>query len=138
MCFRERWRDLQLRGVQRQNSDSHLVLPHIPHHLLPHRLFLDLIIWLHHLLHVLLAQVALVFLLGHPCWLPASSWQMEWVGGGRCAFGTWGFSDKQGGVPGCSGQFSTADPITPAPDDSSCCSVCLFHPLRMGARVGTL
>lgn len=75
--------DLQLRGVQRQSNDSHLVLPHIPHHLLPHRLFLDLIICLLHLLHILLAQVALVFLLGYPCWLPASSWyqQMGWMGG---------------------------------------------------------
>lgn len=34
-----------------------------------------------------------------------------------------GLLHKQGGMPGCSGQFSTADPITPAPDDSSCRSV---------------
>lgn len=52
-------RDLQLRGgVQGEGNGLHLVLPHIPHHLLPHRIFLDLINWLHHLLHVLLAQVA--------------------------------------------------------------------------------
>lgn len=39
-------------------------------------------------------------------------------------------------VPGCSDQFSTADPIAPAPDDSSCRPECLFHQPRMGARTG--
>lgn len=37
------------RRSQSEASDLHLVLPHSPHHLLPHRPFLDLIFWLHHL-----------------------------------------------------------------------------------------
>lgn len=42
-------------------------------HLLPHGLFLAPVIWLHHLPHTLLAQVALVFPLGHPFWPPSWS-----------------------------------------------------------------
>lgn len=42
---------------------------------------------------------------------------------------------SKGEMPGCSGQFSTADPITPAPDDSSS-SACVVHLLRTGARGG--
>lgn len=120
----------------------HLVLLHLPHHLLPQGLFLDLLIWLHHFPHVLLAQVALVFRLGHPCWPPAYSWYQPVgrVGGVDYlpeTFRTWGSSDKRTGMHGCPGPISsTADPDNPCflRTAAAAQSVCLSHLLRMGAR----
>lgn len=94
--------------IQREGCDSHLVLLHLPPHPSPSPRA-------HHLPHTLLAQVALVFPLGHPFWPP--SWSCVNSRGGwevGCLleiFRTWGSSDKAAGMPGCPGPI--ADPDNP-------------------------
>lgn len=107
--------------VQRQSTDSHLVLLHIPHRLLPHRLFSGPN-------YLALPPSARIPGPGGPG-LPAGSLLLA----SRLQLVS---ANGVDGVPGCSRQFSSADPVTPAPDVSSCCSVCLFHPPRMGTRAG--
>lgn len=96
-------------------------------HLLPHGLFLAPVIWLHHLPHALLAQVALVFPLGHPFWPPSWSWCQQQGGGWEVdclpeIFRTWGSSDKAAGMPGCPGPI--ADPDNPCSLRTAAVALC--------------